>query len=174
MLKALTNQIKLAVTANSFDYIYVNHRHSSLTNDQKSTLMREFLRTLKPDGMMYVTAIAKDYYLSIYNLFDEYDLDMLDLSFCDEISIFEYLASIFEQVELETYESKLWITNADDLISYILFDPELSYFSSLISMQGISKLRHSLNQRIERDGGVMVPYRVNVIKGSQKVQLKLV
>lgn len=170
----LSNQLKLAVSANSFDYIYVNYRQSSLTNEQKNVLMREFLRILKSDGDLYVTTLAKDYYLSIYELFQEYDLEVLDLSFCNEAIVFDYLDNIFERVDLETYESKLWITNADDLISYILFDPELSYFSSLISTQGISKLRHSLNQRIERDGGILIPYRVNVVKASHKIQLKLV
>ena len=67
----LNNQLKLAVSANSFDYIYVNHRQSSFTNEQKNVLMREFLRILKSDGDLYVTTLSKDYYLSIYELFQE-------------------------------------------------------------------------------------------------------
>ena len=170
----LNYNIKIDVPSNSVDYIYANYRFSPMDEAEEEVTLLEFLRILKSTGTLYLTALSSEYYSAIHKLFEEYDVKEVNLSFQNIDQVTNRLKGFFEDVRVDTYKTDLWITNADDLISYILLDPELKHFNSVISSQGISKLRHSLAQKIQKDGGILIPYHVNVIESRQGVQLKLV
>lgn len=170
----LNSNLKIDVPSNSIDYIYANYRFSPLTEAEKEITLLEFLRILKSTGTFYLTALSSEYYSAIHKLFEEYDVEEINSSLQNINQVTNQLKDFFEDVRVDTYKSDLWITNADDLISYILLDPELKHFNSVISSQGISKLRHSLVQKIQKEGGILIPYHINVIESRHKIQLKLV
>jgi len=170
----LNCNLKIDVPSNSIDYIYANYRLSPMTEVEQEITILEFLRILKSTGTFYLTALSSEYYSAIHKLFEEYDVKEINLSLHNIDQVTNQLKDYFGDVRVDTYKSDLWITNVDDLISYILLDPELKYFNSVISSQGISKLRHSLTQKIQQEGGILIPYHVNVIESRHKIQLKLV
>lgn len=140
----------------------------------KSSLLSEIIRVLKNDGTFYYTHIVEDYYASIYLLLEEYDVKlsiMQSLSRHLKPNIQEaeqLLASTFSMIESSQYQAQWMVDNVDDLIGFILCDPEFKEIKNQIFISGISKFRSFLQNKIERLGGISIMRRVIVISCTQK------
>ncbi len=138
------------------------------------SLLSEVIRVLKADGTFYYTHILEDYYASIYRLLEEYDLNLyvnqlLSRHLQSNIQeVEQLLASTFSTIESSEYQTQWMVDNVDDLIGFILCDPEFKDIKNQIFKSGISKFRAFLQNKIEKLGGISVIRRVIVISCTQK------
>lgn len=152
----------------------VDLAYSSNLDCYHPSLLSEAIRVLKDDGIFYYTHILEDYYASIYRLLEEYDFN---LSIMRSLSrhlkpntqeVEQLLASTFSKIESSEYQAQWMVDNVDDLIGFILCDPEFKDIKNQIFTSGISKFRAFLQNKIERLGGISIMRRVIVISCTQK------
>jgi SAM-dependent methyltransferase len=108
---------------NSADMIIANHC-LFYANDMQDTLNR-IKKVLKKDGVFICSTYGSDHMKEISELVMQYD-DRIVLAAKDLYKIFgktnggEILGSEFNNIEWKEYEDSLYVTEAEDLINYII------------------------------------------------------
>lgn len=129
------------------------------------SLLSEVLFTLNNNGVFYLTFIIKDYDVAIHQLYKQFELSYTAES-CEPIQFSEsklYLSNYFSSIEVNDFTSVMIITNADDLIGYILSDDKYSHLKRLIAQNGLSKFRNFLVNKIQEEGGLVVERQIKLL-----------
>ena len=118
--------------------------------------------------------LTTDFYNSIYQLLDEFNpifAKSLDLNHFIDLNpqeISKFLNSYFLEVKVEEVNSNWWVTDADDLIGYLLSDRQFISLRVVIAKYGLSNFRKFLMNKIKKDGGILVKRHVNIISSKNK------
>lgn len=146
----------------SFDVVLANHMLYHVPD--KSRVLSEIRRVLRPGGKLYAATNGKNHMTELYVLEDQLSRhlsqnanipprEMWSLSFSlenGEAMLREHFAS----VALRRYEDGLHVTEAQPLVDYVL--SMLNHFTSQVDQPAVEEFKREIEEEIRRGGAITI------------------
>lgn len=146
----------------SFDVVLANHMLYHVPD--KSRVLSEIRRVLRPGGKLYAATNGKNHMTELYVLEDQLSRhlsqninipprEMWSLSFSlenGEAMLREHFAS----VALRRYEDGLHVTEAQPLVDYML--SMLNHFTSQVDQPAVEEFKREIEEEIRRGGAITI------------------
>lgn len=153
----------------SMDILIANHMLYHVPDLEKA--LSEMRRVLRIGGIVYYTTIGKRHFAEIAEVLSKIDKRIV----FNEISYGKFtlqsgpaiLARYLSQIEVREYEDSLKVTNADDLIKYIMPSDGISNASTYLQGDRLGILRDILLKEIRAKGYIKVSKESGMIIGKR-------
>ncbi len=122
--------------------------------------VQEIRRVLKPDGTLYGTTNGAQYMTEIGDLLASVD-EQIDYRHRFTLGFTlqngpDLLSGSFDRIEVRRYPDSLEVTNAEDLISYIMSTGSISNAPKLLSGERLLTFRRLLEEQIAAKGSIHI------------------
>ena len=142
---------KIPFGDNEFDAVIANHILYHVPNPEEA--LSEIYRVLKADGVLYSTTIGENSLRELTEIYLKYQ-DRVNFSYSGNLSFSldkgeDILKNYFHQIEKKLYLDSLEVTDAGDLMDYIV-----SYNDVPEDIQ--DKIRETINDEIQKNGSFKI------------------
>jgi ubiquinone/menaquinone biosynthesis C-methylase UbiE len=152
-----------------FDIVTANHMLYHVPSIHKG--LEEVTRILKPKGYMMAATNGENHMLELYELLNTFENaynaeEMKHRRFSIENG-YEQLSPYFKYVIFIPYESDLWVTDIDPLISYVysMWDVE-----GVISLQRKEEMYQFFKTIMEENGGLLIHKSTGIFLASNHAE----
>jgi ubiquinone/menaquinone biosynthesis C-methylase UbiE len=151
----------------SIDILVANHMLYHVPDLDKA--LAEIRRVLRIGGTLYCTTIGKRHLAEIGEALSRVDerieFNRIRHGKFTMQSGPSILARYLSEIEVREYEDSLEVTNAEDLIKYVMSSVGISNVGSYLEGKGLGTLRENLLEEIRRKGYIKVSKESGMIIG---------
>jgi ubiquinone/menaquinone biosynthesis C-methylase UbiE len=153
-----------------FDRVTANHMLYHVPDIL--TGLKEVSRVIKPEGIFMAATNGETHMIDLYELLEAFEPayhpdDAKHTRFSIENG-FEILKQVFSEVKFKTYESNLWVTDAQLLVDYVysMWDAE-----EVIPDASRGEMNQYFQNMIDKDGGIFIRKSTGIFLASQSSKI---